>query len=504
MQRAVQFDLDARVAMPQLPIAASYAIVFATLAVFGVVAVAGLKMSKLSVTDKDSYFTARNSQSTFSLAMTFFASGMGAWVLFAVAEVGTYTGSLGVAGYALSAIAPLIILDRVSPFLRRELPNGVTLHDFVALRFGKSMTALLAVISAFYMFIYLVAELTSVGGAVALITGIDPLAPVLGTSLITLAYSSVGGLPVSLLTDQVQGVMVIVLVVLLCIAVFAYNPLPKDAIIDSGAADVTLGGLRTAVTLILAVTAANLFHSGYWQRVWAATDNRAMTRGVLIANGLQLVVMVLFGVIGMMAVAVYGSALFSPEYVAFLAAFFFIAELPVGWQVIAVIATVCMVASSADTLQNGLAALFAASPRVSVRSAMALTVLLNVPAIILATLQLSVLSLFILADLLAAAVCVPIGLGLWYRTHPTAALAGSAVGLLSILVVFAVSGALSGSVAVGLSGIYYAFDLSSPTLLVAFILAPALSGLVTVGGSLLVPGYRFAGFPKVDVAVTKA
>lgn len=129
----MQFDLDARVAMPQLPIAASYAIVFATLAVFGVVAVAGLKMSKLSVTDKDSYFTARNSQSTFSLAMTFFASGMGAWVLFAVAEVGTYTGSLGVAGYALSAIAPLIILDRVSPFLRRELPNGVTLHDFVAL-----------------------------------------------------------------------------------------------------------------------------------------------------------------------------------------------------------------------------------------------------------------------------------------------------------------------------------------------------------------------------------
>lgn len=52
---------------------------------------------------------------------------------------------------------------------------------------------LLAVISAFYMFIYLVAELTSVGGAVSLITGMDPLGPVLGTSLVTLAYSSFGG-----------------------------------------------------------------------------------------------------------------------------------------------------------------------------------------------------------------------------------------------------------------------------------------------------------------------
>lgn len=123
--------------MPQLPIPASYSIVFATLAIFGAVAVAGVKMSKLTVGDRDSYFSARNSQSTFSLAMTFFASGVGAWVLFAVAEVGTYTGSLGIAGYAISVIVPLIILDRVSPFLRRELPNSVTLNDFVLLVRGR-------------------------------------------------------------------------------------------------------------------------------------------------------------------------------------------------------------------------------------------------------------------------------------------------------------------------------------------------------------------------------
>lgn len=117
--------------MPQLPLAASYAIVFATLAVFGVTAIVGLKVTKFDSSDRDAYFSARNSQSTFSLAMTFFASGVGAWVLFAVVEVGTYTGSIGVAGYALSVIAPLIILDKVSPFLRRELPHGVTLHDFI-------------------------------------------------------------------------------------------------------------------------------------------------------------------------------------------------------------------------------------------------------------------------------------------------------------------------------------------------------------------------------------
>lgn len=303
----------------------------------------------------------------------------------------------------------------------------------------------------------------------------------------------------SLLTDQVQGVSVLLLIVLLCIAVFAYNPLPPNAIINSGAADVTAGGFSTAVTLVLAITAANMFHSGYWQRVWAASDNKAMTHGIIIANVLQIIVMVMFGVIGMMAVAVYGNALFAPDYVAFLAAFFFIKELPIGWQVVAIIATVGMVASSADSIQNGMAALFSSSKRVSVRGAMVITVLCNIPAIVLATLQLSVLSLFILADLLAAAVCVPMAMGLWYRTHPLAALAGCVAGLLTVPIVFIVSGHLvSGSVAVGLSGIYYAFDLSDPTLVTAFILAPALSGIVTYVGSLAAPGYRFAGFSKAE------
>lgn len=289
----------------------------------------------------------------------------------------------------------------------------------------------------------------------------------------------------------------LLLTVVLCIAVFAYNPLPPNAILQSGAADATAGGVSTAITLILALTFANMFHAGYWQRVWAAQDDAAMSRGILIANVLQVLVMVLFGVIGMMAVAVYGDALFSPDYVAFLAAFFFIKELPLGWQVVAVVVTVGMVASSADTLQNGLAALFSSNKRVSVRVAVVITVLINIPAILLATLQLSVLSLFILADLLAAAVCVPMGMGLWYRTHPTAALAGCVAGLLTVPIVFMVGGAIAkGSAVAGLANIYFAFDLSDPLLLSAFIIVPTVSGLVTYAGSLMAPSYRFAGFAK--------
>lgn len=318
----------------------------------------------------------------------------------------------------------------------------------------------------------------------------------------------------SLITDQVQGVLVLVLVVILFIAVIAYVPAPEPSLADSGAADATEGGVRAAIILIIAVTAANMFHSGYWQRIWAAANNAVVVRAVAGASVVQIIVVVLVGVLGMLALAVYGSALFEPAYVAFLAAFFLINETPLGWRVLAVITSVCMVASSVDTLQNGLAALISSehlsSKRLTLRQAQLVTFLVNVPAVVLAAFQLSVLSLFLLADLLAAATIVPLGLGLWKRTHPTAALVGCVGGLATIIATFAAGGHLElGSAAAGIAQLYGNLNLTSFTLLTAFILAPAISGLLTVCLSLCMP-YSFAGFeqtstaPEAGVRVTKA
>jgi hypothetical protein len=112
----------------------TYAIVFTTLGAFLVAVTAYVRLTKrFDVTNRDDYFSARNSQGALSIMMNFFAGGIGGWTFYSVPEVATYAGSLGVAGYALSVIAPLIILDRVTPFMRKNLPYGVTLQDFVAL-----------------------------------------------------------------------------------------------------------------------------------------------------------------------------------------------------------------------------------------------------------------------------------------------------------------------------------------------------------------------------------
>lgn len=90
-------------------------------------------------------------------------------------------------------------------------------------RFGKPLVIYVSAISIFYMFIYLTAELTSVGGAVALLTGIDEIfSPIIGTAVVTSIYASMGGaspspppspvphpLPRPLDTDGVVAVVVV-------------------------------------------------------------------------------------------------------------------------------------------------------------------------------------------------------------------------------------------------------------------------------------------------------
>jgi len=365
------------------------------------------------------------------------------------------------------------------------------------------MSIALATVTLFMMFISLVAELTAVGGAVQLITGADTLPTVLGVSLVTAIYSAIGGLPVSLMTDNVQGLAILTLVVILCISIYVYTPVSSAQIIASGSADVTGGGAICFVTLIIAVTSASMFSAGNWQRVWSAGSNRNQTIGIFGANILQITVLCLMGVLGFIAVTKYGDELYVPEYMAFAAAFFLINELPFGLRVLFVILMVSMVASTADTIQTGFSALFSTHPRVTVRWAQTITVIINIPAIILATKGLSVLSLFILADLLCAGTCVPIAMGMWTGANPKAALGGMAVGLVTIILVFVISGAITSDPVTGLSEIYYAYDLRSPTLLAAFLLGPTTSGLFTFMGSKIFP-YEFPGYPSQKAANVKA
>ncbi|MDZ7839552.1 MAG: sodium:solute symporter [Gammaproteobacteria bacterium] len=373
----------------------------------------------------DDYLTARDSQGAVTLGLSFLASGMGAWILFAPPEVGAFVGPVALAGYAVGAAAPFLVFALCGPAIRRRLPRGQSIGEFTKHCYGNGVRRWVSLISALYMLCFLAAELTAIGAIAVMLSGIPGAVAIVGVAAATLVYTTLGGLRASLVTDRWQAWLLIALLVLVGVvavklhpAVTFRAPLPEVP---------ARRALSAALALVIAVTAANLFHQGYWQRIWAARDAGTLGRGALIGALVTVPVVAAVGGFGMLA-AMAGVPLGDPPI-----PFFALLDGAPAWLApAALVLAVTLVASSVDTLQNGIASLLTTegpSGRASLTTARIVTVLLMVPVVVVALQGLSVLRLFLIADLLCATMVAPVLLGLWPRMSASAAAAGGIAGL---------------------------------------------------------------------------
>lgn len=461
---------------------------YATLAALGAAlllfAVLGLRASHAG-TQLDDYVTARNSQGASTLGLSFLASGMGAWILFAPPEVGAFVGPIALGGYALGSALPFIVLALCGPAIRRHLPEGRSIGEFAASRFGTGVRRYVSLISVLYMACFLAAELTAIGGITALLSDVPGGVVVIAVAVITLIYTAWGGLRASLVTDRWQALLLIgLLAVVGGVALQRLPAMPADAALPGAPIG---SALSVALTLVIAVTAANLFHQGYWQRVWAARNGAALGRGAVLGGVTTVVVVAVVGGLGILA-AMSGIGLGEPP----MPFFALLSEAP-GWlKLLALVLAVTLVASSVDTLQNGIASLAVgdglSTRGLSLTGARWLTLALMVPVVVIALQGVSVLRLFLIADLLCATAVVPVLLGLWSRMSTTAAVSGGVAGLVGAVLPGWVA---QGSLQAGL--LAASFPGGVPTLapfVGALIASTLVSALVALVKPRLSPQYR--------------
>ncbi|MFQ5426026.1 MAG: sodium:solute symporter [Gaiellales bacterium] len=450
-----------------------------TLGALGAFGLIGIQAGRrLRRADSDQYLTARGTQRTWPLALNFFASVLGAWILFAPPEVGTFAGILGVIGYAVGQAVAIAIFAFVGPRVRRRLPDGTTVLQWVRSRYGDLSHLYVGGISVLYMFVFLAAELTAIGGAVALLSGVDPLVPIIAVAAVTAIYTAYGGLPASLATDRWQGLLILGLVAAATVGIVIDVTDPGERADAAGLSSATQTGLEVLIVLVIAITAANLFHQGFWQRVWAARDERSLIRGACIGGALVVPVLFVMGLFGMIAAG--GGDLEVPS----LAFFTLITDLPTPLIGVVLVLAVTLVASSVDTLQNALAALIAVDVsrgHMRMSGARVATLALTAPAVVIATEGVSVLRLFLVADLLAATIAVPVFLGLWQRATTGGLIAGCVMGLIGIV---AAGWILDGSIVDG----FRLVTLPNGAELAPFVAAVVGSALAAVAVSLLESG----------------
>ena len=427
----------------------------------------GVRFSREQVNSVEDLITARNSSGEGRTTATLVASVMGVWILFSAPEAGAVFGIAAVIGYGLGEALPMLAYSKIGPRVRDVIPDGHSLTEYAYARYGDAMYAFVLLVSVFYMFVFVAAELTGIALALSLVAGVPQWQTAVLVGGFVLVYTGYGGLRASLLTDSIQALVVLpLMVVAFAGAVFVLGGTGAvyDGIVaaDPALLDPTAAaGLRFGVALALAILGAELINQTWWQRIYAGEDDEAIRRGfrtATVANGLIVFLAALFGVVAV------GNAPVEDPSVAF---FTLLGSAFPEWVVLAVVLlALLLVMSSVDTLFNALASIVTADlprllddpdDRTLAIGARALTVVVAVAAIYVSLRARSVLELFLFADLLGAAVAFPLVYGLY---------SGSITG----------RGALVSSVAgLGVGAAYFPFP---------FGVGEALRSVPVVGGFL--------------------
>ena len=360
----------------------------------------------------NSYLTANRNIGFFSLSTSLVASALGAWILFGPASAATWGGIGAVIGYALGTAFPMIFLIFLGKKIRNEFPRGSTLIEFLRKRFGKSLFKLILLMTIFYMFVFLCAEVTAVAMLINYISGTELWITALIVLITTLIYTLYGGLRVSIFTDTIQ---MIVILILLLISVTYLTSFTGDQFSFSFIKEKNphllsgnyIPNYTAGLTFFIAVAATNLFHQGNWQRVYAAKNNEVLRKSLIIAFIVIVPIVLFMGFSGLVAVSL------DPNLRPDLSFFSLLLKDQTEFlSIIIVILGLSLTISTVDTLVNAISSLIVVDGKAALnfnkntdylKISKYFMVALSIITFIIASKGFSILYLFLLADLFCCA-----------------------------------------------------------------------------------------------------
>jgi len=360
----------------------------------------------------NNYLTANRSIGLFSLTTSLVASALGAWILFGPATASTWGGLGAVIGYSLGTAFPMIFLIYLGKKIRNEFPQGSSLIEFMRKKFGKSLFKLILLMTIFYMFIFLCAEVTAVAVLINYISGTELWITALIVLFATLSYTLYGGLRASIFTDNIQMIVIGVLLVVSVSYIisftenefsFAFIEEKNPQLLSSS----YIPNYTAGLTFFIAVAATNLFHQGNWQRVYAAKDYQTLKKSLIISFFIIVPIVFFMGFAGMVSFSINPGNRPDLGFFSLL-----LKERSELLSLIIVILGLALTISTVDTLINAISSLFVVDGKATfnlnkktdyLKLSKYFIIFLSLIAFIIASKGFDVLYLFLLADLFCCA-----------------------------------------------------------------------------------------------------
>ena len=363
------------------------------------------------------YLTANRNIESFSLTLSLVASALGAWILFGPASAATWGGMGAVIGYALGTAFPMIAFIFLGKKIRKDFNKGSTLIEFVRKKFGKSLFKLVLLMSIFYMFIFLCAELTAVAYLINYISGTELWITSLIIIISTLVYTLYGGLRASIFTDNIQMIVIFILLIVSFNYILNFNndqfslsfiKEKNPHLISANYVPSYTAGL----TFFIAVAATNLFHQGNWQRVYAAKNYETLKKSLLISFFIIVPIVFFMGFTGLVAISINSKIIPDLGFFTLL-----LNENTKFISLLIIILALALTISTVDTLINAITSLIVVDGKATfnlnkktdyLKLSKYIIVGLSLIAFYVASKGFSILYLFLLADLFCCAFVITI------------------------------------------------------------------------------------------------
>ncbi len=360
----------------------------------------------------NNYLTADRNIGLFSLTTSLTASALGAWILFGPASAASWGGIGAIIGYSLGTAFPMFFLIYLGKKIRKEFPKGSSLIEFMRMKFGKSLFKLILLMTIFYMFIFLCAEVTAVAVLINYISGTELWITALIVIVSTLVYTLYGGLRASIFTDNIQMVVIgiILLISIAYINSFTGSEFSFNFIKEKNPQLLStsyLPSYTAGLTFFIAVAATNLFHQGNWQRVYAAKNFETLKKSLIISFFIIIPIVFYMGFTGMIAFSIDPTN--RPDLGFFILLLKDQTEL---LSIIVIILGLALTISTVDTLVNAISSLIVVDGKATfnldkktnyLKVSKYMILFLSSISFIVASKGFDILYLFLLADLFCCA-----------------------------------------------------------------------------------------------------
>ena len=249
---------------------------------------------------------------------------------------------------------------------------------------------------------------------------------------------ALGGFRISFITDNIQGAMVVGLIILAVITVGVETRVDPVLVSSSGLLGSSLLGWQLIYILPVAILTNDFFLSGFWMRTFASKTDRDLRIGVGIATGAVTVILLLVGLTGLLA-AWTGAWSGDPSEGSIV--FFLLLEQLPNWVVgIILIMTVALSTAAFDSFVSAMVStgsndLF--RNKLNLWLVRLAVLLVTIPVIIVALKSPSVINIYLISDLLSASSIPVLVVGLndrfyWWRGFEV--VVGGLGGLLTVFI----------------------------------------------------------------------